>query len=139
MADDRADLLFYDGTCGLCHRLVTFVVGRDRQGTRFRFAPLAGDTFADTFQGTGRGLDLPDSVVIRTADGRTLVRSAAILHIGERLGGPWRATARLLGLLPRWLLDLGYDGVARVRRALFARPAESCPFLPPELRSRFLP
>ena len=36
------DLLFYDGTCGLCHRAVTFALARDPDGSRFRFAALQG-------------------------------------------------------------------------------------------------
>lgn len=132
------DLLFYDGACGLCHRTVRFVLARDREGTRFRFAPLQGDTFQATFPPADRDR-FPDSLVLKTADGRVLTRSAAVLHIGERLGGTWLGLARGFGLLPRWLLDAGYDGVARVRKRLFARPAETCPLLPPELRGRFLP
>jgi predicted DCC family thiol-disulfide oxidoreductase YuxK len=138
MEDRRFDLLFYDGACGLCHRLVVFVLARDREGVLFRFAPLGGSTFAAEFAEADRN-GLPDSVVVRTADGRTLVRSAAVIHIGERLGGTWRSLARLVSLFPRWLLDFGYDGIARIRGALVAKPAATCPVLPPELRGRFLP
>lgn len=134
----KPDLLFYDGGCGLCHRSVKFVLARDLEGTRFRYAPLQGSTFRDSYDAARRA-DLPDSVVVRTADGRTLVRSQAALHIAERLGGGWRVLARIGGLFPAWLLDLGYDLVARVRLRLFTRPAEACPMLPPELRQRFLP
>lgn len=132
------DLMFYDGACGLCHRSVKFVLARDLEGTRFRYAPLQGSTFQAAYDATRRG-ELPDSVIVRTADGRTLVRSRAALHICERLGGGWRMLARVVGLLPTWLLDWGYDGIARVRGRLFARPEGSCPMLPPELRGRFLP
>ena len=131
------DLLFYDGTCGLCHRWVRFVLRRDLDGTRFRFAPIGGSAWSEAIQPSVRNA-LPDSLVLRTSDGRTLVRSDAVLHIGERLEGPWRTLSRVIGLLPRWLLDLGYDGVARVRRRLFAPPTHSCPVVPVELRSRFL-
>jgi predicted DCC family thiol-disulfide oxidoreductase YuxK len=131
------DLLFYDGGCGLCHRTVSFTVARDRDGSRFRYAPLAGPAFQATFS-AAVAATLPDSIVLRTADGRTLVRAAAVLHLGERLGGGWRTLARLAGLLPRWLLDLGYDALARIRRHLFQQPTDACPRLPPELRSRFL-
>ena len=31
-----------------------------------------------------------------------------------------------------------YDGVARVRLRLFARPTTACPMVPPHLRDRFL-
>ena len=132
------DLMFYDGGCGLCHRSVKFVLARDLEGTRFRYAPLQGSTFQATYDAARRG-DLPDSVIVRTADGRTLVRSRAALHIGERLGGGWRMLARVVGLLPTWLRAWGYDRVARVRGRLFARPEGACPMLPPELRGRFLP
>jgi predicted DCC family thiol-disulfide oxidoreductase YuxK len=139
MTPDRsADLLFYDGGCGLCHRSVTFVLARDREGAMFRYAPLDGPTFVQRFSEGDRAA-LPDSIVLQTADGRTLVRSAAMIHIGERLGGPWRIVARIASLMPRWLLDLGYDGVARIRRHLFAKPEGACPLLPSELRARFLP
>lgn len=131
-------LLFYDGTCGLCHHSVKFVLAHDREGTRFRFAPLQGATFAATFAEAQRA-GFPDSIVLKTADGRTLVRSAAALEIGERLGGRWRTLARIIGVLPRWLLDWGYDGIARVRKLIFAPPEGACPLLPPELRERFLP
>jgi predicted DCC family thiol-disulfide oxidoreductase YuxK len=139
MTPDRSvDLLFYDGGCGLCHRSVTFVLARDRDGAKFRYAPLNGSTFVQRFSEADR-VALPDSIVLQTADGRTLVRSAALIHIGERLGEPWRILARIASLVPRWLLDLGYDGVARIRRRLFTRPEGACPRLPPELRTRFLP
>ena len=132
------DLMFYDGGCGLCHRSVKFVLARDLEGTRFRYAPLQGSTFQAAYDPARRG-ELPDSVIVRTADGRTLVRSRAALHIAERLGGGWRVLARILGLLPTWLLDGGYDGIARVRGRLFDRPEGSCPMRSPELRGRFLP
>jgi predicted DCC family thiol-disulfide oxidoreductase YuxK len=130
------DLLFYDGGCGLCHRLVLFVIRHDLEGTRFRFGPIGGATWQQIIE--GKIETLPDSVVLRTADGRILVRSDAVLHIVERLGGGWRSAGRVVSLLPRWLLDLGYDGVARIRKRLFAPPPGVCPILPAELRGRFL-
>jgi predicted DCC family thiol-disulfide oxidoreductase YuxK len=130
--------LMYDGGCGLCHRLVSFVIARDPDGSRFRYAPLGGSTFVATLI-PGQRAGLPDSVVIRTMDGRILIRSDAVLHIGERLGGGWRVLARAASVLPRWLLDPGYDGIARIRGHLFAKPEGACPLLPPELRGRVLP
>jgi predicted DCC family thiol-disulfide oxidoreductase YuxK len=132
------DLVFYDGECGLCHRLVRFTIAQDREGRLFRYAPLGGMTFIAQYPGLTRAR-LPDSIVVHAADGRTLVRSAAMIHIGERLGGGWRVAARIGSLLPRWLLDLCYDGIAMIRGRLFARPETTCPLLPPELGGRFLP
>src|SRR5262245_6399251 len=130
--------LFYDGECGLCHRWVRFTLRRERGRGLFRYAPLQGPTFARLVPEERRGA-LPDSVVLRTAEGVLLVRSAAALHVLERLGGGWRALARLARLVPRPLRDFAYDRLAAVRRRLFARPEGACPLVPPELAGRFDP
>jgi predicted DCC family thiol-disulfide oxidoreductase YuxK len=80
---------------------------------------------------------LPDSIVTLTPDGTLLVRSAAVIHVLERVGGGWKVAGRLLRLVPRSVRDVGYDTVARVRHLLFRRPTEACPVTPPELRARF--
>jgi predicted DCC family thiol-disulfide oxidoreductase YuxK len=132
------DLLFYDGTCGLCHRTVRFVIAHDPDGERFRFAPLDGPTFRTTIPESSR-IGLPDSIVLRTADGSTLTRYAAVLHIGRRIGGFWATLANIGWIVPRWLGDLFYDGVARIRKRLFSAPTDTCPVTPVELRARFEP
>jgi predicted DCC family thiol-disulfide oxidoreductase YuxK len=93
------DLLFYDGGCGLCHRWVLLMLRHDADGTRFRFAPIGSKAWHDAMQ--GRMGPLPDSLVLRTADGRTLVRSDAVLRVAERMGGGWRIVARGAGLSRR--------------------------------------
>src|SRR5947207_1623893 len=82
------DIVFYDGGCGLCHRLVKFILPRDRVG-RFRFAALDSDVFRASVP-EGQRAGLPDSVVVKTGDGRVLVRSEATGYILRRLGGFWR-------------------------------------------------
>lgn len=130
------EVVFFDGACGLCHGAVRFVVRRDH-AARFAFAPLAGTTAAATFTAEERAA-LPDSLVVRTADGRTLVRSDAVVHLLRGLGSPWRAVGRALGAIPRPLRDAGYRAVARVRRSLWSRPPGACPVVAPALRSRLL-
>ena len=130
------DIVFYDGACGLCHRLVKFILPRDRLAV-FRFAALDSEVFRSRVSETARA-GLPDSVVVLTEDGRVLVRSAATRRILSRLSWWWRAVGAGLGVLPRGLADWGYDLVARWRHRLFKRPEEACPIVPLELRSRFL-
>jgi len=129
-------MVFYDGACGLCHRSVRFAIARDRDGRHFRFAALGGEAFRRLVPEALRA-GLPDSIVVLTPGGALLTRSAAVIHILERIGGPWRLTGRLLTLVPRRIRDLGYDGVARVRHRLFRRPTDACPVTPRELRARF--
>lgn len=132
------DLIFYDGTCGLCHGWVRFLLPRDRDGSRFRYAPLQGETWAGRVPAERRR-ELPDSVVVRTAEGDLLVESRGVIHLLRRLGGRWKVVAGLLWIVPRPLRDLGYRLVAAVRYRLFRRPQELCPIVPAELRERFLP
>lgn len=131
------DLVFYDGGCGLCHRAVAFLARRDRDGSRFRFAPLDGPTFRTRVPAELRAA-LPDSVAVLTDDGTLLLRSHALRHALRRLGGPWHLPALLLALIPRPVADWAYDRVARARGGLFRKPDGPCPVLPRDLRERFL-
>lgn len=131
-----AQRIFFDGGCGLCHRFVRFVLGEDRGGT-FAFSPLQGERAAREL-GAARA-QLPDSFVVRTADGRVLARSSAVVHVWGTLGGAWRALGWILRAVPRPLRDRGYDAVARVRHAIFGRMPDACPLMPARLGSRFEP
>jgi Uncharacterized protein conserved in bacteria len=106
MADHS--LIFYDGGCGLCHRAVRFAIAHDPEGARFRFASLDSDGFRRRVPAAARA-GLPDSIVALTPDGALLVRSAAVIHVLERVGGAWGFWGRLLRLVPRWVRDTGYE------------------------------
>jgi predicted DCC family thiol-disulfide oxidoreductase YuxK len=82
--------------------------------------------------------ELPDSIILRRADGALLFRSAAVLHLMSRLGGWWRVLAVAMVVIPAPIRDLVYRGVARVRSRLFAKPEGFCPIVPAHLRARFV-
>ena len=132
------DQFFYDGTCGLCHGAVRFVLDRDRSGTAFVFAPLRGETFTAAIPADQRAA-LPDSIVIRTDRGALLTRSDAAIYVFEWLGGLWRALGRAMRVVPKPARDLGYDFIATRRYRWFGREAIVCPVVPQDLRSRFQP
>lgn len=134
----KSEHVFYDGECGLCHRMVRFCLAEDAEGRAFRFAPLQGSTLASLVPAEARET-LPDSIVVRTADGRLLVRSAAVAHVLRGLGGLHALAGMALSALPALLRDGGYDAVAHVRKRLFERPSELCPMLPRHLGARFDP
>jgi predicted DCC family thiol-disulfide oxidoreductase YuxK len=129
-------ILFDDEECAFCRRWVRWLAARDGRG-RLHFAPLGGETFRRLFPN-----GVPDtpagSVVVRTADGRVLMRSAAVLHVLATLGGAWRVLAWIGALVPRPLRDGVYTLVARNRHRLAGR-AGACPTIPPAARGRFLP
>ena len=133
-APNATDEVFYDGTCGLCHSGMRWLVAEDPTGNSFRYAPLFGDAFAAAFPDA---TDLPDSVIVKTASGEVLVRSDAAVHLLNRLGGLWRIGGVLFGVLPRVVRDAMYNFVARIRYRVFGRKKDACPIMPPDLRSRF--
>lgn len=134
-----ADLVLYDGGCGLCHRSVAFLARRDREGTRFPFAPLGGETAAARLGPAGPGTLPAGTVVVLDERGALRTRSDAVLHALGRLGGAWRGLALCLTLVPRPVRDGAYSLVARVRGRLFSLPEGTCPRLSADLAGRFLP
>jgi predicted DCC family thiol-disulfide oxidoreductase YuxK len=130
------DVIFYDGVCGFCDRLVQFVLVRDRPG-HFRFAQLQGALAARELPGRGGRPDDLDTVCVLTADGRLLVRSRAVLYVMRRLGGGWPVLATLLRVVPPFLADRVYGLVARVRYRLFGK-FDTCRVPSAAERERFL-
>jgi predicted DCC family thiol-disulfide oxidoreductase YuxK len=109
----------------------------DRRGV-LRFAPLGGLTFLEGVP-EGERAALPDSLVLRTPDGRLLVRSAAALESLRLAGGAGRPLAAILRVVPVPLADGVYDLVARARHRFFRKPGSVCPVVPAARRARLLP
>lgn len=129
-------LVLYDGTCGLCHKSVRFILRRDHAG-RASFAPLQGPT-ADRVRAAFPGAlpDGLDSVVVVDA-GRVFLRSRAFARIALLFRGPWRALS-WARFVPRFLADAVYWVVAKTRYRLFGR-RDACDLPAPDERARFLP
>jgi predicted DCC family thiol-disulfide oxidoreductase YuxK len=133
---DARVVIYYDGNCGLCHRVVRFVLAEDREG-KFVFSPLQGETFKRAVDENVRNT-LPDSFVVIDESGRMLLRSAAVIHLASRLGGLWRVLGAAIAVVPKLVLDQGYRFVGAIRHWLFDKPCAYCPTVPTELRERFI-
>ena len=133
-------ILLYDGVCGLCNRLVQFILRRDRHVV-FRFASLQSPLAAQILTRHGANpadLDTVYVVLNHQQPGESLLpRSDAVLFILAHLGGIWRACALVLKLLPRSIRDVPYRVVARNRYRIFGR-YDSCPVPTEATRARFL-
>ncbi len=140
MLDAKHPVLLYDGVCGLCHRLVQFVLRHDRGGV-FRFASLQSGLAAGIL--TRHGADSGDLATVYvvvnydTPEEVLFARSDAVHYVFTQLGGVWRASAILLKLLPHALCDFAYNAIARRRYRTFGR-SETCILPAPENRDRFL-
>jgi len=130
------EVIFYDGHCGLCHRVIRFVLAED-QHQHFRFAPLDSIFFKEQVpEGIRRAL--PDTFVVYTTDRQVLMRSDAVIHLLKSLGGLWLPTGLLLQLIPKPLRDRGYRLVGENRQRFFARPENTCPLMPAGMKTRFV-
>jgi predicted DCC family thiol-disulfide oxidoreductase YuxK len=129
-----APILFFDGVCGLCDRLVQFVLRHDKRA-RFRFATLQGDAATQTLGHFGKDPTDLDTVYV-LADAQLLAKSRAIFYVLRELGLPWSLVA-LFRVLPRAITDWLYDRVAKNRYRLFGK-MESCRLPSPEEKARFV-
>jgi predicted DCC family thiol-disulfide oxidoreductase YuxK len=139
LTSPSANLVLYDGVCGLCNRLVRFLLRVDRRNV-LCFAPLQGPTAARLAERHGFPLDVKTMVYVRhfgLKGERAHLRSDGVLRALGDVGGIWSA-AVLLRLVPRLLRDAVYDWVARHRYRWFGK-YDSCPMPSPEQRARFLP
>jgi predicted DCC family thiol-disulfide oxidoreductase YuxK len=132
-------LVLYDGVCGLCSRLLQFLLTHDRRGV-FAFASLQSSTGRAVVEGLGGDpTELTSFYVLsnyRTRHSRILARSQAALFVAGQLGWPWKA-AVIARILPTGLLNRAYNAIARNRYRVFGR-FDQCLAPRPEFRGRFI-
>ena len=132
-------IVLYDGVCGLCNRLVQFLLKRDSHD-RFRFASLQSAFGQEILKRHGADpLDLDTFYVVldygHPAE-RLLARSNGIVYALTTLGGVWRI-AGAGKALPKVVRDGLYNFVARHRYQVFGKH-ESCMLPEPKHRAKFL-
>jgi len=133
-------VILYDGVCGLCNRLVRFVLKHDSPD-RFRFASLQSNFAAAILR--RHQADLADLntiyVVLDHAlpDERLASRSDAAVVVLRELGGGWNVLGLTLRALPEWLRNWGYNLVARNRYRIFGK-YNSCPIPSEKDHRKFL-
>jgi predicted DCC family thiol-disulfide oxidoreductase YuxK len=133
-------ILLYDGVCGLCDRLVQFVLKRDARG-KFRFAALQSEFAARVLRRHDVKPEELDTVYMvldfELSGERLTARSDATICIFRELGGFWGVMAGLMRLVPRALRDWGYNRVARNRYRVFGK-YDACVLPGEKYRERFL-
>jgi predicted DCC family thiol-disulfide oxidoreductase YuxK len=133
-------IILYDGVCGLCNRLVQFLLKHDKHA-RLRFASLQSDFAAKVLQ--RHDIDPKDLDTLHVIENyeqpneQVLQRSDAILRAGRELGSFWSASAAAAKVVPRPLRDVVYRFVARTRYRVFGK-YDTCMLPDPNQRSRFL-
>src|SRR5882672_9589038 len=112
-----AHLVLYDGVCGLCNRLLQFLLRHDRHRV-FSFASLQSAVGRSIVEQSGRNpAELTSFYVVadyQTAASRVFARSDAALFVAGALSWPWKA-ARWMRFVPQAVRGRAYDVVARNR------------------------
>lgn len=133
-------VILYDGVCGLCNRLVQFLLKHDSHD-RFRFAALQSDFAIRVLRRHGAALEDLDTVYVVSDHGlageRLASRSDAVVVALQELGGGWNVLGAILRCFPGWLRNWGYKLVARNRYRIFGQH-DSCPIPSEKNRRKFL-
>lgn len=133
-------LVFYDGTCGLCDRIVQFLLGVDKEGL-FVFAPLKGSTANQFLNELNEEQKKADSLILienyqEPEKKKYFLYGKGALRILWLLGGGW-VFIGMLNFLPSGLFDWIYQWVAKHRHQWFSN--KECILPNPKYKNRFLP
>ena len=138
MSDHQNHLVFYDGNCGLCDRIVQFLLKEDKQ-KRFVFAPLQGETASQYLRSLPPEIRFTDSLILienYRSYPRVHILAKGALRIAWLLGWPWFLIG-WLSFFPGWMFDWAYRLIASNRQYFF--PNTQCMVPPPDQKNRFLP
>lgn len=135
----KKHLVFYDGECGMCDRVVQFLLKVD-SNELFIFAPLQGKTAEKALSSVSIEVKQADSVILIenyfSPQHQVYIFGKAAFRIMWLLGGLW-ALPGSISFLPALLYDWGYRLVAKNRHLLFRQ--DICIIPSPEHKDRFLP
>lgn len=128
------DIVFYDGSCGLCSKSVQYLLRHGRKSTYY-FAPLQGAT-AQEFLVNHPAYDKAIDSIFFLQDERLYSKSDAVLILAKELGGIHRLLS-VGRIFPKRFRDWVYDLIAANRKRFFQD--SSCLVVDKELRTkRFL-
>jgi predicted DCC family thiol-disulfide oxidoreductase YuxK len=135
-------VLFFDGECGLCNRMVRLLLRLDRAG-RLHFAPLQGSTAQNYLRAHRLPTEDFDTIIFvpewsRRSQAEYRVRTAGVIGALRAAGGVLpRVLAALLAMFPARLRDAGYRLIGRWRYRIFG-PWRPRPWPRPEWALRIL-
>ena len=114
-------IIFFDGYCVACNKLVDFLLTRDSGGL-FCFAALQSNSAEATLPKHGYPVQTIQGIdnVVYLQAGKIKIKSDAILSIMADLGGAYRLFS-LLYIVPRFFRNRIYDEFARHRYGWFGK------------------
>jgi predicted DCC family thiol-disulfide oxidoreductase YuxK len=128
-------IVLFDGVCNFCNSSVRFIVRHDKSG-RFHFAPLQSDVGRRLLEERHLPTDSMSTMLLIEGS-EVSTRSTAALRIARHLRFPWWVAYYVFIAVPKFIRDVPYNIIARVRYRVFGR-TDTCPLPPPGITERFL-
>ena len=126
MLDPNRDVLLLDGECGLCHRLALFMEPKLGPGVDIAYRPIKSDDAHSLIINFPEWQQKADSVYL-LRNGRSYVRSAAVIRCLLYLRWYWKMWFLILWVIPLPIRDMVYRFVSKYRHLVFKKP-EYCTF-----------
>ncbi len=132
-------IFLFDGVCGLCSKLVQFILPKDQQG-KFQFASLQSEFATELLKHYNinpkalntfyivANYDLPTQ--------RVLSKSDAAVFLLSNLDDPWSLLS-MIKYFPESLRNWGYDLVAKNRYQIFGKK-DACQLPSESTKHRFI-
>ncbi len=139
MSKRLCHLVFYDGDCGLCDRIVQFLLNEDLHEL-FVFAPLQGQTASQYLKNLPADIRFTDSLILienyQSSLPKVYILAKGALRIAWLLGWPWFLVG-WLSFFPSWVFGWAYRLVASNRHYFFSQG--QCMVPSAKQKDRFLP
>ena len=121
MLDPDRDVLLLDGDCGLCHRLARFIDPKLAPGVDIAYRPIDSEDAQNLIATFPKWQQQSDTVYL-FRDGRSYVRSAAVIRCLLYMIWYWRMWFPILWIIPLPIRNMVYRFVAKYRHRIFKKP-----------------
>lgn len=111
-------IIFYDGHCNLCNRVLQFIIRRDKKRI-FQYLPLQSKEAGDLLSLKQSNNQNPDSVIL-LENNKIYSKTEAIYRILPKLGQGYKLLL-VFKLIPNQWTDSVYDWIAANRYQWFGK------------------
>jgi predicted DCC family thiol-disulfide oxidoreductase YuxK len=130
-------ILFYDGTCGFCHRVVILANKWLKKDSEVYFATLQGQKAEELKQKFSTFPTSVDSIVFYDDKKQKIyLASKAFFILCKHFRWPWKFFAAFY-IVPNFISDFFYYLIAKKRYKLFGRK-DACEIPDKKFRERFI-
>jgi len=133
MEHDQRKIIFYDGECMLCSRLIKFIMNKNIDDVYF--SPLQSPFAQQYLKPFGVDASRKSSVFF-TVRGKIFSKSTAVLKILAAINSGYAFVGYTLMIIPKALRDFVYGVVARYRQRIFREKV--CLLPTPEQQKKIL-